>query len=88
MDCGPACLQMISRYYGKKYSLQYLRDNSFLTRDGVSLLGISKSAAEIGLKAISLKIDIDNLIKNIKSPGILHWNQNHFVVLCKIRKNL
>ena len=87
MDCGPACLQMISRYYGKKYSLQYLRDNSFLTRDGVSLLGISKSAAEIGLKAISLKIDIDNLIKNIKSPGILHWNQNHFVVLCKIRKN-
>ncbi len=87
MDCGPACLQMISRYYGKKYSLQYLRDNSYLTRDGVSLLGISKSAGEIGLKATSLKMSIESLVENIKKPGILHWNQNHFVVLCQIHKN-
>ena len=86
MDCGPACLQMVSRYYGKKYSLQYLRDLSLLTRDGVSLLGISKSAEEIGFKAISLKMNFEGLLAKIKSPCILHWNQNHFVVLNKIRK--
>jgi ATP-binding cassette subfamily B protein len=86
MDCGPACLQMISRYYGKKYSLQYLRDLSLLTRDGVSLFGISKSAEEIGFKAISLKMNFEALIAKINSPCILHWNQNHFVVLNEIRK--
>lgn len=86
MDCGPACLQMVSRYYGKKYSLQYLRDLSLLTKDGVSLFGISKSANEIGFKAVSLKMNFKNLIQKINSPVILYWNQNHFVVLYKIRK--
>lgn len=88
MDCGPACIQMISRYYGKKHSLQYLRENSSLTKDGVSLLGISKSAKDIGLNAFSLKMKFVDLIRNIKSPSILHWNQNHFVVLYKIRRKL
>lgn len=86
MDCGPACLQMISRYYGKKYSLQYLRDRSFLTKDGVSMLGISNSAKNIGFDVFSLRISIDEVIKKIDVPCILHWNQNHFVVLFKIRK--
>ncbi len=86
MDCGPACLQMIARYYGKRYSLQYLRDLSSLTRDGVSLLGISKSANAIGLKSITLQMGLEDLVLQIKSPAILHWNQNHFVVLYKIRK--
>jgi len=88
MDCGPACLQMVSRYYGKKYSLQYLRDLSLLTKDGVSLLGISKSASAIGFKSISLKMNFKDLVKKIKSPVVLHWNQNHFVVLYKIRKKI
>lgn len=88
MDCGPACLQMISRYYGKKHSLQYLRDRSFLTKDGVSMLGISNSAKNIGFDVLSLRISIDEVIKKINSPCVLHWNQNHFVVLFKIRKKL
>ncbi|EDP96423.1 peptidase domain-containing ABC transporter [Kordia algicida OT-1] len=86
MDCGPACLQMISRYYGKKYSLQYLRDRSFLTKDGVSMLGISNSAKNIGFDVLSLRISVAEVIKKIDNPCILHWNQNHFVVLNEIRK--
>jgi ATP-binding cassette subfamily B protein len=88
MDCGPACIQMVSRYYGKRYSLQYLRDLSLLSKDGVSILGISKSAEEIGFKSLCLKMDYDGLVKDIKSPVILHWNQNHFVVLYKIKRKL
>lgn len=88
MDCGPACIQMVSRYYGKKYSLQYLRDLSMLSKDGVSILGISKSAEEIGFQSMCLKMDYDQLVKKIKSPVILHWNQNHFVVLYKIKRKL
>ena len=50
MDCGSSCLRMISKFYGKCYSLQYLRERSFITREGVSLLGISDAAESIGLK--------------------------------------
>jgi len=89
MDCGPACLAMVSSGYGKNYSLQYLRENSFLTKEGVSLLGISEAAKKIGLETLSGKLTIDNLITEKKIlPCILHWNQNHFVVLKKITKNI
>ena len=53
MDCGPACLAMVSSHYGKDFGLQYLRDKSFITREGVSLLGISEAAEKIGFKHIS-----------------------------------
>ena len=52
MDCGPTCLQMIARYYGKRYSLQTLRDRSFITREGVSMLGISDAAESIGFRTM------------------------------------
>lgn len=87
MDCGPACLAMVSSHYGKDFGLQYLRDKSFITREGVSLLGISEAAEKIGFKHISAKLstkDFDNEFL----PCILHWNQNHFVVLYKISKNI
>ena len=79
MDCGPACVRMIAKYYGKSYSLQYLREHCFLTREGVSLLGISDAAERIGLKTVGAKITFEQLSK-AKLPCILHWNQNHFVV--------
>jgi len=85
MDCGPACLSMISLYYGKDFGLQYLRDKSFITREGVSLLGISEAAERIGFKHISAKLNTENF-QNELLPCILHWNQNHFVVLYKIFK--
>ena len=87
MDCGPACLAMVSSHYGKDFGLQYLRDRSFITREGVSLLGISEAADKIGFKTISAKLKTGDFDKELL-PCILHWNQNHFVVLYKINKNI
>lgn len=88
MDCGPVCLKMIAKHYGKNVSLKYLRDNSFLTKTGVSLAGINHAAKEIAFDTSPFKLSVEKLIKNKdKLPCILHWNQNHFVVLIKITKS-
>lgn len=84
MDCGPTCLRMIAKHYGKTYSLQYLREHCFITREGVSMLGISEAAEHIGLKTLCAKITLEQLCELVELPCILHWNQNHFVVCCKI----
>jgi ATP-binding cassette, subfamily B, bacterial len=89
MDCGPACLSMVASHYGKNYPLQYLRDNCFLTREGVSLLGISEAAQKIGLDPFPAKATIEVLLKQENLlPCILHWNQVHFVVLSKVRSKI
>ena len=84
MDCGPTCLRMIAKYYGRNYSLQYLRERSFITRAGVSMLGISDAAEAIGFRTNGVRISLEQLINDVPLPCILHWNQNHFVVLYKI----
>jgi ATP-binding cassette subfamily B protein len=84
MDCGPACLAMIANEYGKKYTLKYLREKSFLTREGVSLLGISEAAQNIGFEVITAKINLEELL-DLPRPCILHWKQNHFVVLEQVK---
>ena len=87
-DCGPACLSMISSYYGNQYDLEYIREQSYLSRDGVSLLGISLAAQKMGFDTFSSKLSIQELTKHSGSqPCILHWNQNHFVILMKITKS-
>ncbi len=86
MDCGPACLQMVARYYGKRYSLQTLRQRSFITREGVSMLGISDAAESIGLRTLGLRTSLDELAHNVTLPCILHWNQRHFVVCYAVRR--
>jgi ATP-binding cassette subfamily B protein len=86
MDCGPSCLRMIAKYYGKNYGVQYLRERSFITRGGVSMLGISDVAEEIGFRTQGVKINLEQLIEEGLLPCILHWNQNHFVVLYKIQR--
>lgn len=85
-DCGPACLRMISKFYGRQYSLQTLRKRSFITREGVSMLGISEAAESIGFRTIGLRISLKQLYEDMPLPCILHWNHNHFVVLYKIDK--
>ncbi len=88
MDCGPVCIKMIAKHYGKDVSLKYLRDNSFLTKTGVSLAGINHAAKGIAFETAPFKLSIEKLIKNKEQlPCILHWNQNHFVVLIKITKS-
>ena len=86
MDCGPTCLRMIAKYYGKNYSLQTLRSRSFLTREGVSMLGISDAAESIGFRTSGVRITLKQLEEDMPLPCILHWNQNHFVVCYDIRK--
>lgn len=88
MDCGPACLSMITSVYKKKYPIDFLRKNSFITREGVSLMGISEAAETIGIECLSAKLTIQKLYEEKHLlPCILHWNQNHFVVLKKITKS-
>ena len=86
MDCGPACLRMIAKYYGKHYTLQTVRKKSYITHEGVSMLGISEAAESIGFRSLGVRLDTDKLVGNASLPCILHWNQNHFVVLYKIKK--
>lgn len=86
MDCGPTCLRMIAKYYGKSYSLQTLRAHSFISRSGVSLLGVSDAAESIGFRTAGAKSTLRQLIEDVPLPCILHWNQNHFVVCYHIKK--
>lgn len=87
MDCGPACLAYISKIYDKKYSLQYLREICYISKRGVTLLGILEAGKAIGFEVFSTKVDLDTIINKVKLyPCIIHWEQNHFVVLNKIVK--
>lgn len=83
MDCGPTCLRMIAAWYGKRYSLEGLREKSFLTREGVSMLGISEAAERIGLRSLCVQIDYKRL-REAPLPCIVHWNQQHFVVVYRM----
>ena len=84
MDCGPTCLRMIAKYYGRNYSLQTLRNKSYITRQGVSLLGVSEAAESIGFRTQGVRVTMDQLVDEVSLPCILHWNQNHFIVCYKI----
>lgn len=84
MDCGPTCLKMITKYYGKNFSLPFLRENCYIGKQGVSLLGIATAAEKVGLRTLAVQIDIQTIIEEKPVPFIVHWNQNHFVVVYKI----
>ena len=84
-DCGPTCLRMIAKYYGRTYSVQYLREHAFISREGVSMLGISDAAELIGFRTMGVRITLEQLRTEVPMPCILHWNQQHFVVCYKIK---
>ncbi len=86
MDCGPSCLRMVARHYGRSYSLHELRDKAFLTREGVSLLGISEAAEAIGFRTLGVKVPFKKLAEDAVLPCIAHWYQRHFVVVYRITK--
>ena len=86
MDCGPSCLAMICSYYGQQISCKQLRKICSLGKAGVSILGISKAAEIIGLKTVGGRLSFDTLAIELPLPCIVHWNQNHFVVVYKIKK--
>ncbi|MBL7731962.1 MAG: peptidase domain-containing ABC transporter [Chitinophagaceae bacterium] len=84
MDCGPTCLKMICQYYGKTFSLEYLRSLSYTSREGSSMLGISNAAEKIGFKTIGAKARYTDLVKANPVPFICFWRQKHFVVVHRI----
>ena len=86
MDCGPSCLVMIAKHHGKDVDIEQLRNICSLGKDGVSMLGISKAAESIGFKTIGGRTSFDVLAHEFPLPCIVHWNQNHFVVVYKIKK--
>ncbi len=87
MDCGPTCLRMVSKHYGRSFTLQTLRERCFITREGVSLLGISDAAESIGFRTMGVSLNYNQLSREAILPLIVHWKQNHFVVVYKIKKN-
>jgi len=85
-DCGPTCLRIVASFYGKKFSTELLRNRSFITREGVNMEGICNAAESIGFRTIGVKINFKQLSEEAVLPAIVHWNQNHFVVVYKISK--
>lgn len=86
MDCGPTCLRIVSSFYGKNYSLQNLRDRCHISREGVSMLGISDAAESIGFRTAGVKLTWEQLRSEVNMPCIAYWNQRHFVVVYKVEK--
>lgn len=84
MDCGPTCLRMVAAHYGRIYSLENLREKSLITREGTSMLGISEAAENIGFRTTGVKVSFEEL-KTAPLPCIVHWNQQHFVVVYDIK---
>lgn len=84
MDCGPSCLRMIAKYHGKNFSVQQLCEKSHILRTGVNLLGLSEAAESIGFRTTNVRTTTSKLKEQAKLPCIIHWNQEHFVVLYKI----
>lgn len=87
MDCGLSCLAMLCSHYGHEYSRKQLQQSFILKKDGVSLLGISKVAEDLGFKTVGGKLSFNALMKEAPLPCIIHWDQNHFVVVIKIKKH-
>jgi ATP-binding cassette subfamily B protein len=87
MDCGPSCLRMIAAFYGKNYSLQKLRELSHISREGVSLLGLSEAAEAIGFRTIGARVTFEQL-QEVPKPCVVHWDQAHFVVVYKVHKGV
>ena len=84
MQCGVACLAMICKYYKNAYSIEALSKLCSVSTEGVSLFAIKNAAEKIGFNSVYGKASIEQLV-TISLPSILHWNQNHFVVLYKVK---
>ena len=87
MDCGPTCLRMIAKHYGRSISLEKLRKLSETTREGSSLKNIANTAEKIGFRTLGVKINFKKLQKEAPLPAIVFWQQRHFVVVYKIKAN-
>ena len=83
MDCGPAVLKIICKFYGQYHSVQKLRDLCGISREGISFQDLCYGAEKVGLRAFATEASIDDLCKIVRLPCIIHWKSNHFVVVYK-----
>ncbi len=81
MDCGPTCIRMVAKFYGRQLRVENIRKNAQISREGVSLLDISEAAEQVGFNTNGVLLKFEDLVKNIKLPAIVYWGQNHFVVV-------
>lgn len=86
MDCGPTCLRIVAAHYGRIWALKTLREKCHISREGVSLLGISDAAESIGFRTMGVKISFEQLCEEAILPCVVHWNQKHFIVVYKIER--
>lgn len=86
MDCGPACLKIVTKHFGQEYNLEYLRKISHLRKGGVSMAGLSEALETIGIEAIGIRSDLMELVRDVPLPAIAHWENNHFVVVYQTSK--
>jgi len=87
MDCGPACLKMVAGFYKMNFSLETLRKKCYITREGVSFLGLSEAADSLGFRTLGVKVPFEILVENVPLPCIVHWRQKHFIVVYKIKND-
>lgn len=86
MDCGPTCLKIITEFYGRHFSLNYLREISSQQKGGISFRDLSRALGIMGLDSVGIKSNLNELIEDIPLPAIVHWEQNHFLVVYKVDK--
>jgi ATP-binding cassette, subfamily B, bacterial len=87
MDCGPTCLKMVAARYGRSVSLETLRQRCYITREGVSFMGLSEAADTMGFRTLGVRIPFKKLAESVPLPAIVHWKQNHFVVVYRIKRD-
>lgn len=86
-DCGPTCLQMMARFYGKDYKLDFLKKKCQIKKNGVSMLNIFKTAKEIGFHCKGVKMKIEKLKQIVQNgPVIIYYNENHFAIVYRTPK--
>jgi ATP-binding cassette subfamily B protein len=86
-DCGPTCLKIIAKFYGKNIPLQQIRNLSETTREGSSLLGLSDAAENLGFRSLGVQVDFNTFVEEVPLPCIVHWNKQHFVVVYEIKNH-
>ena len=86
-DCGPTCLRMIAKFYGKTLSREFLRDKAGITRLGVTMAGIADAAEAIEMRTLGMRIALESLVKEAPTPFIVPWRQKHFLVVYKTTKD-
>ena len=85
-DCGPTCLRMIAKFHGKRFSREFLRDKSSITRQGVTMAGIADAAEIIEMRTLGMRVSLTSLVNEVPTPFIVPWRQKHFVVVYKTSK--